>query len=278
MKLRFCVFVFLLSFFGLSAQNNFPRIYYDKQWKKTSKDSGVYYRETRKTKNIYEVKDRYINGKVQMEGTYTSIQPEVKEGLFRYYNETGKLVSEENYRNNKQEGVSKKYFEDGKQSALHNYVNGKWNGEQYDYYPEGTVLRKEDYLDGTFIKGRCYTRSGGDTTYYALNLVPSFPDQMPEFPGGEQAMMEYLRKNLIYPNAAEEKHIEGRVVLAFDVDKYGSISDVEIVKSANPLLDREAVNVIQHMPNWKPGRLNGVPVKVKYHLPIDFKLSEVKHH
>ena len=99
-------------------------------------------------------------------------------------------------------------------------------------------------------------------------------EQMPEYPGGVQALLEYLQTNVRYPEEAEKQNIEGRVILTFVVGKDGSIRNAKVVKSVDPLLDAEALRVINAMPNWMPGRQNGKPVAVKYTVPLSFHLDD----
>ena len=82
-------------------------------------------------------------------------------------------------------------------------------------------------------------------------------EQMPDFPGGMSALMQYLNKHIKYPVVAEENGIQGRVIVTFVVEKNGSITDVQVVKSVDPSLDKEAVRVVKSMPNWIPGKQNG---------------------
>ena len=98
-------------------------------------------------------------------------------------------------------------------------------------------------------------------------------EQMPSFKGGDAALMEWLNKNIKYPVVAEENGIQGRVVATFVVERDGSITDVKIVKSVDPSLDKEAVRVLKSMPKWIPGRQNGQPVRVKYTVPVTFRLQ-----
>lgn len=98
-------------------------------------------------------------------------------------------------------------------------------------------------------------------------------EQMPQFPGGDGALMQYLSSHIKYPVVAEENGIQGRVVCTFVVERNGSITDVRVVKSVDPSLDKEAVRVIKGMPNWIPGKQNGSAVRVKYTVPVTFKLQ-----
>ena len=98
-------------------------------------------------------------------------------------------------------------------------------------------------------------------------------ENMPEFPGGTQALLQYLKKNIKYPTICQEQGIQGRVVVQFVVNKDGSIVDPEVIKPINPYLDKEALRVVSTMPKWKPGEQRGKPVRVKFTLPVQFKLS-----
>ena len=101
-------------------------------------------------------------------------------------------------------------------------------------------------------------------------------EQMPEFPGGPQALFEWLSKNITYPVIAQENGIQGRVIVRFAVDCDGSITDVKVMTSVNPALDKEAVRVVKSMPRWKPGKQNGKTVKVRSTVPVTFSLQEIK--
>lgn len=98
-------------------------------------------------------------------------------------------------------------------------------------------------------------------------------ETMPSFPGGDAALFKYLGDNVKYPVIAQENGIQGRVICQFVVNRDGSIVDVEVVRSVDPSLDKEAIRVIKSMPNWTPGKQRGKAVRVKYTLPVNFKLQ-----
>lgn len=98
-------------------------------------------------------------------------------------------------------------------------------------------------------------------------------EQMPEYPGGLPALLDYLNQNVKYPEDAEKQKIEGRVLAIFVVETDGSISNVEVVKPVFPSLDAEAVRVLAAMPKWTPGKQSGKLVRVKYTVPINFQLK-----
>ena len=105
------------------------------------------------------------------------------------------------------------------------------------------------------------------------NKVFDVVDQMPSFPGGNEALMKFLSDNVKYPVVAQENGVQGRVVVSFVVEKDGSITDVKVVRSVDPSLDKEAARVVKSMPRWIPGKQNGAAVRVKYNVPVSFRLQ-----
>ena len=121
-----------------------------------------------------------------------------------------------------------------------------------------------DWVDVDIRERMTVTR---DTVYEVV-------DQMPEYPGGDAALMQFINKNIVYPSLSEEFGIEGRVLVSFIVETDGSLSDVKIVKSLELLLDEEAKSIVSKMPKWKPGIQAGETVRVLYTLPINFRLDK----
>ena len=98
-------------------------------------------------------------------------------------------------------------------------------------------------------------------------------EQMPTFPGGQQELMAYLGKNIKYPTIAQENGTQGRVIIQFVVERDGSITDVRVARGVDPYLDKEAVRVVKSMPKWLPGKQNGKAVRVKFTVPVMFRLQ-----
>jgi TonB family protein len=105
-----------------------------------------------------------------------------------------------------------------------------------------------------------------DTVYQVV-------EQMPQFPGGEYALMEHISKNIVYPVEAKEKEIQGRVFINFVIEKDGSVSNVKVLRGIGGGCDEEAVRAVSSLPKWKPGKQKGKPVRVHYQIPILFKLD-----
>lgn len=98
-------------------------------------------------------------------------------------------------------------------------------------------------------------------------------EQMPSFPGGISGLRTYLNQNIRYPAEAQENCVQGRVVVSFVVGKDGHISDVTVLRSVDPSLDKEAIRVVRNMPRWTPGKQGGEPVRVRYNVPVSFRLN-----
>ena len=98
-------------------------------------------------------------------------------------------------------------------------------------------------------------------------------EEMPEFPGGMSECMKFLGKNIKYPTISQENGVQGRVIVQFVVNRDGSIVDPVVVRGVDPYLDKEALRVIQMMPKWKPGKQRGKAVRVKYTVPVMFRLQ-----
>ncbi len=126
---------------------------------------------------------------------------------------------------------------------------------------EGVVLRSGEVVVEPQV--------APDTT----KIFGDIAEQMPMFQGGDRKLMEYLENNVQYPPECEETCVQGRVVVTFLVERDGSISNAKVVKSVHPLLDAEALRVVEAMPKWIPGRQNGVTVAVKYTIPVTYRLK-----
>lgn len=130
---------------------------------------------------------------------------------------------------------------------------------------EGTVLKLNERVADEPVKP--------EPKPEVENKVFDVVEQMPAFPGGMAALNSYLKDNLRYPPVAMENGVQGRVIVSFVVEKDGSVTDVNVARSADPSLDKEAVRVVKAMPKWIPGKQNGQAVRVKYNVPVTFRLN-----
>ena len=99
-------------------------------------------------------------------------------------------------------------------------------------------------------------------------------EQNPQFPGGDKAYVDYIKKNMRYPEEAKKKGIEGRVLVQCIIEKDGSHNSYKVIKSVDPLLDEEAIRIVKGMPKWTPGNYSGETRRVRYTMPITFRLEK----
>ena len=111
-----------------------------------------------------------------------------------------------------------------------------------------------------------------ESVYNEVNEIDKV-DEKPSFPGGESAMKSYLNSNVNYPVVAQENGVQGRVIVESIIEKDGSMSDVKVIRSVDPSLDREALRVVKAMPKWTPAKLKGIPVRTKCTTPVVFRLQ-----
>ncbi len=155
------------------------------------------------------------------------------------------------------------------------------DGERVDWLVEkdGIVNAKEQAKDGWSLLEQIPEANkhevivAKEVNSYETEKPFDIVAQMPTFPGGDGKLMEWLSRNIKYPAVAEEARVQGRVIVRFVIGKDGTISDVSIVRSVDPALDKEALRVVKAMPRWIPGKQNGVPVPVWFSLPVTFQLQ-----
>lgn len=228
------------------------KIYFDSNWKKVkSLKFAKYYRvitidPTDTLRTNYQ--NYFLSGTLKSE--YHLVKIPDGEGKTKYVAD-GKL---------------KKWFENGKLQRENVFAVGKIVGPNLAYWENGQLRRQENYSNDKFVSGKSYNQEGKEIEYSPV-------DVMPEFPGGETALMEYISKNLKYPEEMQKMGIQGKSVVYFVVMKDGSIGNIEILRSATKGLDEEAIRVIKSLPTWKPGLLDGEPVSVFYTLPVNFNLK-----
>lgn len=138
---------------------------------------------------------------------------------------------------------------------------------------DAVEINTEDNKNQAVVIAAPVTGSSAPVEEEEDQVVFQVVESMPTFPGGDAALFKYLSDNVKYPVIAQENGIQGRVICQFVVNKDGSIVDVQVVRSIDPSLDKEAVRVIQSMPKWTPGKQRGKAVRVKYTLPVNFKLQ-----
>ncbi len=267
-------------------------VYFNKDWKQSKRENASYYRllNIDTARILYNVKDYFLTGQLQMEGAYRSINPDVEVGDFSYWYtngekhiechfdhgildgpyqewfENGNLKSEKIYCQGVINGLEKEWNDDGHLIKSIQYKDGVKQGNFITYYPNGQPIRKDKYVNGMLKKGKCYTHQGKDTTYFEYFV-------MPKFKGGLEGFKKYILDKLNYPDSAKQSSEEGKVFVRFTIDTDGNVGRVKLVKEDKEYFNQEALRVVNTSPQWIPGKRDGKVVDVSITLPIIFKLK-----
>ena len=191
----------------------------------------------------------------------------VADGPYYEWHENGKLKLQTAYRNDTLAGEYKSWYESGKLHYVRKYKGRLPQDTLQAYYESGALRRIEIYENSTgkMASGKLFNEAGEEMKFFPM-------EQMPAFPGGENVMLKWLAMNIRYPKAARKADAQGLVVVSFTVGKNGQIAEAEVIKGFHPDADDEALRVVNKMPKWKPGLLEGEPVAVRYTLPVRFTI------
>lgn len=267
-------FTTLLLFFvcSLWAQQDSVTTYFDAQWNEVkSKNETVYYRKSYRQKGNVFAADYYKSGIVMLTGNYSDKKCNIRNGCFINYSEEGIKISENYYKKGKRTGQWRYWNREGILTESMYYNNDVLDGTFLTFNANGKVASEAVYANG--IRKTFKTNPYPAEPEKANTPAQKFDEHMAEYEGGEDSLMAFLSSNIVYPNDAKKKNIQGRVILQFIIDVQGEVKDVTIVKSVETSLDQEALRVVKLMPPWKPGKIDGKNVPIRYTLPIVFKLN-----
>ena len=153
------------------------------------------------------------------------------------------------------------------EEQIEGYIIGKLGGKKQERENRGWFISQYGPNRTTLTAAAAPTVSKSSKVYEVV-------EEMPSFPGGKPAIAAYIAKTVKYPGPCLDNKIQGRVVCRFTVTKEGTVKDIVVTKSVDPLLDKEAIRVISLMPRWIPGKHNGARVDAKYTLPVTFRLTQ----
>ncbi len=242
MRKIYILLIFLFLIQNLFAQDTI-RIYFDKNWEKIKHgENAMYSRKVFKKGDLWYVKDYYLNGQLQMEGSFNNKKCTERSGEFIYYTENGNIDHKGIFLNNNYEGTWIWYHTNDKKSSEELYSNGK--------------RIKAEYWDTNGMK-----------------VDSAEGEHKASFNGSEQGFRKYVESNLIYSKAAQKAGKEGLVLVSFVIETDGSLTNAVVIKSAGHLLDEEALRVIRSSPKWEPAKLHNRLVRIQYTFPLTFILK-----
>lgn len=208
-------------------------IWYNNKWEKTQQVSARHYSRVieKLGTDKYKVKDYYETGSQQMEGFFSSVEPDIKDGEFKYWYRSGKKQMDVTYEANKEVQVCQ-------------------------YNEQGEITNEWERIPVVKIE------NGKPTTEFKIL------QRSPKFPGGKEALNEFIAKNIKYSDVTS--NIKGKIIVRFKVNIDGKAVNPTIISSLSPEQDQEAINMIKKMPRWEPGKQNGQLVAITLSLPITF--------
>lgn len=206
------------------------------------------------------------DGTLVMTGTYLDKKGMQKTDTFVYFHKNGTFKRKGNYIRNKREGKWVFYFDDNGLDGEGTYLNDKKSGTWIYYHTNGQKSSEELYADDKLQKLQAWYVDGTRSRDTCL-------EQIPEMPGGEEYLYQFLGRNIQYPVEAKENEISGKVIVTFNVDTLGNLSDFEIVKSPHPSLSKESLRVARLLPPFMPYCSHNRRLPFKYYLPLVYMLG-----
>lgn len=244
--LRITCFTILFLFGSFLYAQKIDTIYVGKNGFKTdNRDEAVEYKIIERQYDFDEngkISTYYKSGKLRSTGHYSSVKSAIPDGEFH------------------------SFYESGQKKTIENYEKGRLSGQLKTYYPNGQLRRDELYRNDSLLSGKCFGSRGQDTSYFKFRVLP-------QFPGGQPALVKFLVENIKYPKKARRKGIQETVYISFVVEKDGTVTSIIPLNKANDLLVAEALRIVRQMPPWSPGMEEGQARRVSFTLPIAFRLK-----
>lgn len=232
----------------------------------TSPDSAAYYTVVHKQGAGGSITTYHPNGQRLHQEQYSQLRSGQRHGFSTEWNAiTGRRVARYPYQRGKLQGVVQAWYSNGRPSWQLAYQHGQRHGALRAWYPNGRVMRLETYRSGQRTTGRCYTRAGRDTVWFAF-------ERPAQFVGSDQALHTWLTRNLRYPASDLRNQVEGSVRVRFVVDKLGRVQNPEITKGLGSSINEEVLRLLKIMPAWQPAVVAGRAVAVPYELPVEFRI------
>ncbi len=247
--------IILLMAVSLSIQSKNIKTYYiNAKGVRTYYKKAVFKRTVEHKNDLWVVKDYYLNGTLQMTGTYLDRKLQQKSGTFTFYHLNGRVARIYTYKYGNKNGEVVSFSITGDTASVGRYHNGKPVGE-WKIIQFGDTIRYNYDNHGNGAKGVTKLKA--------------------DFPGGKNAFVNYMKK-LHYPENAVNESIYGKIIVSFRVNEKGKVDFAEVVLHGTPEMDSIALKHILNMPDWEPAMNNGKPVSTEFFLPVSFILNSQK--
>ncbi len=221
--------------------------YYDLNWDEVEKEKAVYY----STEDLIPSQPPLISV------TEYFMETGAKQSIIHY------VAAAHNAGKKIKQGRRMIWNKEGQLVLRENYENNKLTDSLISYYASGNIKRVELYKEDEMLGGYVFAEDGTQLPYYPF-------EEMPQFPGGDEAMFQFINRKIKFPRKAFRAKAFGTQIATFVVGADGVVRDIEIKESLHPDIDLEVIRVLSLMPPWQPGRQDGKPVPVRYNIPINF--------
>ncbi|WP_400193703.1 TonB family protein [Hymenobacter sp. B81] len=276
--------------FQVAAQS-LPAVYLNERDEETVPDSASHYRVVDRRPEaggLLPMREYTLNGTLLLRGFLTPQEPPVRTGLFTWYHPNGAKASQVHFQNDEVDGLFVAWYEDGRVRERGEYHDGQRTGRWLSVHRNGQKRSEGRYVASRPLgEWRYYYDSGQlaavENIERGLPTALTFYNpngtrfdgllkrrEAPEFPGGEAALLEYLRTHTEYPKEARRKGITGKVYVSYTVGEDGRVGQVRIVNGLSADVDKEALRVVRSLPRFTPGREYNVPTAFTYTVPIYF--------
>jgi TonB family protein len=261
----FCCYHYSL----VHGQDTITTYYNSKSEVAKNQKSAFFYRKLFPTNDLWIANDYYLNGNLKMSGSFKDIKCAKKQGMFKNYFESGKIMSEEQYIDNKKNGKWIQYYENGIKDYESNYKDNIKSGIWIWYFDNGQISAKEKYVNDKRVKAKFWNKEGVKIDSSNAEYAPSFQG------GGIDKFSSWVAENVKYPMSFANTGIKGEVKIQFCINPSGEVEGVKIVRSIHSLIDEEAMKVVKSSPKWIPGKLHGKEFKYQYEIPIYFEYKKL---
>lgn len=286
--------VCLLAYVEPALGQSMPAIYLNSRDEATVPDSATHYRVIDRKNELlgtYAMREFSLSGTLLLRGTLSSLDPVVRTSLLTWYHPNGAKAAQVHYRNDEAEGLYVAWYEDGRVSQRGEYENGQRTGTWISVHRNGQKRSKGNYAAGQALGEWRYYYDTGQLSSLELLSREKGPGlaffnedgspyvgklqkrELPQFPGGDAALLNYVARNTTYPRNSRRKGITGKVYVRYTVNEQGRVGQVQVVQGLSPETDQEARRVVASLPAFQPGREYRVPTAMTFTVPIHFSPS-----
>jgi protein TonB len=281
-NLLFTFSISFLFFSSLFSQTVTEKEFLNSNYETSDSLHAKYYRLIEKKQNYSTnaiITYFNIDGEKHSQGEYTFIKFWKKHGYNSFYDSTGHIYKTFNYKYDLLSGPFYFFYDNGSTEVKGTHFSSSFTDTLLCFYPSGSMKRIDLYKNGKFIKGQCFTSEGKDTIHTIFESESYFGiTKEAEYPGGLIAMSTFITNNIIYPENAILKNIEGKCYLKFIIDRHGNVDNITVIRgiAGCPECEIEAIRVLKLMPKWDPAEIHGNPTESWFELPINFTLEKGK--